>query len=74
MSNELKKVKINILKRMLGTRVFVLTNSISDEGYCGIVSKVVSEDSVIVSSFKTKDDKEVSIFDIRTPSRIYNCE
>lgn len=74
MNNELKKTKINILKRMIGHRVFVITNSLSEEGYCGIISKILTEDTVVVSSFKNRDDKEVSIFDIRTPSRIYNCE
>jgi hypothetical protein len=57
---------------MLGKRVFVVTNSLTDEGYCGIVNRVVDHQTVNV--FTDKKDENVSIFDVRTPSRVYNCE
>lgn len=72
MDATLKKTKINILKRMLGKRVFVVTNSLIDEGYCGIVNNVIDHETVNVLSDKTEIG--VSIFNIRTPSRIYDCE
>jgi len=68
----LNKVKLNILKRMLGKRVFVITNPITEEGYCGIVNKVVNHETLGIIS--DKQELNVSIFDIRTPSRIYDCE
>ena len=66
------KVKTNILKRMLGKRVFVITNHLLDEGFCGSVTKVLDHENVTVST--DKSDYKVNIFDIRSPSRIYNCE
>lgn len=72
MDATLNKTKLNILKRMLGKRVFVVTNSLTDEGYCGIVNKVINHETLSV--FSDKAEINVSIFDIRTPSRIYDCE
>jgi len=72
MDANIKKIKTNILKRMLGKRVFVVVNSLTDEGYCGVVNKIIDHETV--SIFTDKKDENVSIFDIRTPSRIYNCE
>lgn len=72
MDATLKKTKVNILKKMMGKRVFIITNSITNEGYCGIVNKVIDHETVGVISDKKEDN--VSIFDIRTPSRLYDCE
>lgn len=72
MEATLNKVKLNILKRMLGKRVFVITSPTTEEGYCGIVSKVVNHETLGIIS--DKQELNVSIFDIRTPSRIYDCE
>ena len=72
METTLIKTKVNILKRMLGKRVFVVTNSITDEGYCGIVNKVIDHQTLNI--FSEKKEENVSIFDVRTPSRLYNCE
>lgn len=72
MDANLNKIKVNILKRMLGKKVFVVTNSLTDEGYCGIVNRVVDHQTVNI--FTDKKDENVSIFDVRTPSRLYNCE
>ena len=72
METALIKTKVNILKRMLGKRVFVVTNSITDEGYCGIVNKVIDHQTLNI--FSEKKEENVSIFDVRTPSRLYNCE
>ena len=67
-----KKIKLNILKKMLGKKVFVITNSLTEEGYCGIINKIIDHENVQV--FTEKKEENVSIFDIRTPSRMYNCE
>lgn len=72
MDAALKKTKVNILRRMLGKRVFVITNSLTDEGYCGIVNKIIDHENLSVLT--DKNEQSVSIFDIRTPSRLYNCE
>jgi hypothetical protein len=72
MESTLNKTKVAVLKKMLGKRVFVVTNSLLDEGYCGIVNQVVNHETVQVIS--EKKEEKVSIFDIRTPSRIYDCE
>lgn len=68
----IKKSKMAILKRMLGKRIFVITNPLTEEGYCGIVNKVIDHETLHVLS--EKKEENVSIFDVRTPSRIYNCE
>ena len=72
MDTSVKKLKATILKKMLGKRVFVITNSLTEEGYCGIVNKVIDHETLNIISDKKEDN--VSIFDIRTPSRAYNCE
>lgn len=72
MDATLKKTKVNILKRIIGKRVFVVTNSLTDEGYCGVVNKVIDHETVMI--FTDKKDETVSIFDIRNPSRIYDCQ
>lgn len=72
MDATLKKTKLNILKRMMGKRVFIVTNSLTDEGYCGIVNKVVDHETLGIVSDKREEN--VSIFDVRTPSRLYDCE
>jgi hypothetical protein len=72
MDTILNKTKINILKRMLGKKVFVITNSLTQEGYCGLVNKVIDHETLNI--FNDKKEQNVSIFDVRSPSRLYNCE
>jgi hypothetical protein len=72
MDTTLNKTKANILKRMIGKKVFVITNSLTQEGYCGLVNRVVDHETLNV--FNDKKEQNVSIFDIRSPSRLYNCE
>ena len=72
MDTTLNKTKVNILKRMIGKKVFVITNSLTQEGYCGLVNRVVDHETLNV--FNDKKEQNVSIFDIRSPSRLYNCE
>jgi hypothetical protein len=72
MDATLNKTKANILKRMIGKKVFVITNSLTQEGYCGLVNKVVDHETL--SIFNDKKEQNVSIFDVRSPSRLYNCE
>lgn len=72
MESTLNKTKIAILKRMLGKRIFVIVNSLTEEGYCGIVNKVIDHETLSILS--DKEERNISIFDIRNPSRLYNCE
>lgn len=72
METTLQRTKVNILKRMLGKKVFVITNPITEEGYCGVVNKVVNHETLGIIS--DKQEVNVSIFDVRTPSRLYDCE
>jgi hypothetical protein len=66
------KIKFNILKRILGKKMFVITNSITEEGYCGIVNKVIDHETVTIIS--DKKEENVNIFNLRNPSKLYNCE
>jgi len=50
----------------------VISNPITQDGYCGVVSRVVDHSTLCVST--DKKEENVSIFDVRTPSRLYNCE
>lgn len=72
MDATLNKTKMNILKRMIGKKVFVITNSLTQEGYCGLVNKVIDHETLNI--FNDKKEQNVSIFDVRSPSRLYNCE
>ena len=72
MDTNLIKTKTNILKRILGKKMFVVTNSLTDEGYCGMVNKIINHETVSILS--DKKEENVSIFDLRSPSRLYNCE
>jgi len=72
METNIKKVKINILKRMLGKKVFIITNSITEEGYCGLVNRVVDHETLNI--INDRKEENVSIFNVRSPSRLYNCE
>jgi len=60
--------KLNVLKRMLGKRVAVITNYTTLEHFYGEVAEVIDESNVIVKNDKNEDSK-VSIFDIRNPSQ-----
>ena len=60
--------KLNVLKRMLGKRVAVITNYATLEHFYGEVAEVIDESNIIVKNDKNEDSK-VSIFDIRNPSQ-----
>ena len=60
--------KLNVLKRMLGKMVAVITNYSTLEHFYGEVSEVIDESNVIVKNDKNEDSK-VSIFDIRNPAQ-----
>lgn len=64
------KLKLNILKRMLGKKVVVITDYIKSKYYYGRVYDVKNEDSLIIED-QIGILKEVSIFDIRSPSVDY---
>ena len=60
--------KLNVLKRMLGKRVAVITNYTTLDHFYGEVSEVLDESNVVVKNDKNEDSK-VSIFDIRNPAQ-----
>jgi ferredoxin-fold anticodon binding domain-containing protein len=60
--------KLNVLKRMLGKRVAVITNYNTLDHFYGEVSEVIDETNVVVKSDRNEDSK-VSIFDIRNPAQ-----
>ena len=60
--------KLNIVKKMVGKRVAVITNYNTLEHFYGEVSEVIDEMNVIVKNDKNEDSK-VSIFDIRNPAQ-----
>lgn len=60
--------KLNILKRMLGKRVAVITNYNTLDHFYGEVAEVIDESNLIIKSDKNEDIK-VSIFDVRNPNQ-----
>jgi hypothetical protein len=60
--------KLNVLKRMLGKRVAVITNYINLDHFYGEVTEVIDETNVVIKNDKNEDSK-ASIFDIRNPSQ-----
>ena len=64
------KLKLNVLRRMLGKKVVVVTDYIKSKYYYGRVYEVKNEDHLVVED-QTGLLKEVSIFDIRSPSIDY---
>lgn len=61
------KLKLNILKRMLGKKVVVIKDYVKFEYYYGKVTDVVNLDILEVESFDG-NIANVSIFDVRSPS------
>lgn len=60
--------KLNVLKRMLGKRVAVITNYNTLDHFYGEVSEVIDETNVVIKNDRNEDSK-VSIFDIRNPAQ-----
>jgi len=60
--------KLNVVKRMLGKRVAVITNYNTLDHFYGEVLEVIDETNVVVKSDRNEDSK-VSIFDIRNPAQ-----
>jgi hypothetical protein len=63
-------VKLNILKRILGRKMVVITDHIKNEYYYGSVESVIDEGNVNIKSL-SGENKKVSIFDLRSPSVEY---
>ena len=61
-------IKLNILKKILGKRVAVITNYSSLEHYYGEVTQVIDESMVLVKN-DINEEYKVSIFDIRNPAQ-----
>jgi hypothetical protein len=60
--------KLNVLKRMLGKRVAVITNYNTLDHFYGEVAEVIDETNVVIKNDRNEDSK-VSIFDIRNPAQ-----
>lgn len=60
--------KLNVLKRMLGRKVAVITNYNSLDCFYGEVTEVLDETNVVVRNDKNETSK-ISIFDIRNPAQ-----
>ena len=61
-------IKLNILKKILGKRVAVITNYSPLEHYYGEVTQVIDESMVLVKN-DINEEYKVSIFDIRNPAQ-----
>ena len=62
------KLKMNILKRMVGKRVAVIVNYNTSEHYYGEVIQAVDENTLSVKNDQG-EEKQVSIFDVRNPTQ-----
>jgi len=60
--------KLNVLKRMLGKRVAVITSYTTLDHFYGEVTEVIDETNVVIKNDRNEDSK-VSIFDIRNPAQ-----
>jgi small nuclear ribonucleoprotein (snRNP)-like protein len=60
--------KLNVLKRMLGKRVAVITNYNTLDHFYGEVAEVIDETNVVIKNDRNEDSK-ISIFDIRNPAQ-----
>jgi len=63
-------VKLNILKRIIGKKMVVITDYIKNEYYYGLVESVIDDNNVKIKSI-SGETKDVSIFDLRSPSVEY---
>ena len=63
-------LKLNILKRIIGRKMVVITNYIKNEYYYGLVESVIDDSNVKIKSVNG-ETKDVSIFDLRSPSAEY---
>lgn len=56
--------KLSILKRMIGKKIFVITNIIKCEGYIGTVYDVKDDENLVI---RNNDENNIeSIFNIRS--------
>jgi hypothetical protein len=63
-------LKLNILKRIIGRKMVVITDYIKNEYYYGLVESVIDDSNVKIKSVNG-ETKDVSIFDLRSPSIEY---
>jgi len=56
--------KLSILKRMIGKKVFVITNIIKCEGYIGTVNDIRDDTNLVIRN--NDEDNIESIFNIRS--------
>jgi small nuclear ribonucleoprotein (snRNP)-like protein len=62
------KLRMTVLKRMIGKRVAVIVNHNTSEHYYGEVTQSVDENALLVKNDQG-EEKRVSIFDIRNPNQ-----
>jgi ferredoxin-fold anticodon binding domain-containing protein len=58
-------LKLNILKRMIGKRVIVITDHVKSTNWFGLVENVIDEMHLMISG--PNGSQKVNIFDIRSP-------
>ena len=57
--------KLNILKKMLHKKIFVITDHEKCEGYIGYVQDIKDENNLLVKN-QTESLSKVNIFDVRS--------
>lgn len=62
------KLKMTVLKRMIGKRVAVIVNHNTSEHYYGEVIQAADENTLLVKNDQG-EEKQVSIFDVRNPNQ-----
>jgi RNase P/RNase MRP subunit p29 len=62
------KLRMSVLKRMIGKRVAVIVNYNNSEHYYGEVIQAVDENTLSVKNDQG-EEKQVSIFDVRNPTQ-----
>jgi len=63
-------LKLNILKRILGKKMVVITDYIKNEYYYAQVDSIIDESNVVMKKLSGEIQK-ISIFDLRSPSPDY---
>jgi hypothetical protein len=58
-------LKLNILKRMIGKRVIVITDHVKLTNWFGLVENVIDDTHLMISG--PNGSQKVNIFDVRSP-------
>ena len=60
----MKQNKLSVLKKMIGKRVFVVSDYKKYDGYIGYVEDIKSENELLINNGTTSS--KISIFDVRS--------